>query len=520
MRPSGNLPQKLILASMMSLFLVRGSHAQLMNPMQGTTTEKPAILSAKEEGPFKYEPIDPDFWTRITEAEAEGNFPKIVVLAGDLLNEEDNGSTDEADEARLALGIGLSRMKLSYGATVILKGLAKSRNGSKIGEAALIELSRLAQERFYDQEEIAEDLLVSNEFAPYHSEVESFIGYHAGLYNLARGFKTWSDKEFGKIKPGTYWDYKLRYLKALGEIARDRVENGRQRLEELRIDEQVPKIIREKARLQVARLAFEQGDFRNSYQLYADLDLPIRTKGRLFVERAWAQFYLKNYSKALGLLEVAKTPVFSVSDHPERYVLGMLIYRELCHYEAVIETAEQFRDRFGDALEAIRARGDLQKVPIIANMAMAHEKIQDEVNYLNQTRDEFRELQDYDWDEYDFYDQLLKAYEFKNTNQIGRIDHMIMEKSRQIALQIVETEEQIVFLDYTAKLDQLRIVRRGENRDYKSEQINFLRFDKLFWPVTSEHWVDELEDYTMLIRSRCGESQLSSPTQGDAEDFE
>lgn len=500
--------------------LAQGSKAQLMTPVPGTNTEKPPAMTQKEELPFAYDPIDPEFWDKIKEAEAENNFAKIIVLAGDLLNEESNGSSDEADEARLALGIGLARLNISFGATQILKGLAKTRNGSKIGEAALIEMSKIAQSRFYDQEEIAEDLLVSNEFAPYHSDVESFIGFHAGLYSLTRGFKDWTEKEFSKIKPGTYWDYKMRYLKALGEIARDRVENGKQKLEELRLDELVPTDIRERARLQSARLAFEQGDFRNAYQLYTNLNLPIRTAGRIFVERAWSQFYLKNYSKALGLLEVSKAPVFSSSDHPERYVLGMLIYRELCHYESVITTAEQYRDRFGDALDAIRARGDLQKVPIIANMAMSHEKIQSEVNFLNQTRDEYLELQDLDWDEYDFYDELLKAYEFKNEDLKGRIDHMILEKSREIAQQIVDVEEQIVFLDYSAKLDQLRIVRRGENRNYKSESFSLLRFDKLFWPVEGEHWVDELEDYTMLIRSRCGESQLSTGQSESAEDFE
>lgn len=484
--------------------------------LPGRSTDKPAIMEKKDEGPFKYESVDPEFWADITQAMDDKNFTKVVVLASDVIKQEKNSGSDEAEEAKLALAMGLSRLNISYGASVLLQELAKSRNGTKIGEAALYELNLIAQKFYYEKEDIGNDLLVSNEFAPMHSEIESFIGYHAGLYNLTSGYKDWADKEFARVKPGSYWDLQLKYLRALGEVARERSDSAITLLEELRKDESTPQDLKLKSTLQLARLKFEFGDFTTAYNHYYGLELPIREKGRVYIERAWTKFYMKDYSKALGLIAVAETPMFNSSVSYELYILKMLIFRELCHYESVVDTASEFRSKFGRAIQDIKGRRTLQKNPVIANLVLLNERFQYWSNFINQLRNEKAELADYDWDKLEFYPRIRAAYNLKDLQVQDRLERELGVASRKVALDILDAEEQVNFLDYTAKLDSLRIVRKGENRDYKSEKITYLTFEKFFWPIESEHWMDELEDYQVLIRSRCGETQLM-PTKSDDE---
>ena len=63
-----------------------------------------------------------------------------------------------------------------------------------------------------------------------------------------------------------------------------------------------------------------------------------------------------------------------------------------------------------------------------------------------------------------------------------------------------------------SKLDALRVIRRGEDRNYVSERIPTSTFDRIYWPIRkkfgiTEHWTNELEDYKMLISSRCQEPE-------------
>jgi hypothetical protein len=60
---------------------------------------------------------------------------------------------------------------------------------------------------------------------------------------------------------------------------------------------------------------------------------------------------MKDYSKALGLLAVAQTPIFLNSFSTEFYVLKMLILRELCPYESVLETASEVRSDFNGVIQ-------------------------------------------------------------------------------------------------------------------------------------------------------------------------
>jgi hypothetical protein len=166
----------------------------------------------------------------------------------------------------------------------------------------------------------------------------------------------------------------------------------------------------------------------------------------------------------------------------------------------------------------VRDRKDLTKNFRVGSLALLDQSLQYWANFIHQLRDEKAELKEYSWEDYPFYGKLLDAYEKKDAQVRDRLDRDLDLHARQASKVILEAEEQVTFLDYTAKLDSLRIIRKGETRDYRSEKIDYLKFNRIYWPVKDEHWTDELETYKVLIRSRCGETQLIKPSEEEEED--
>jgi hypothetical protein len=51
-------------------------------------------------------------------------------------------------------------------------------------------------------------------------------------------------------------------------------------------------------------------------------------------------------------------------------------------------------------------------------------------------------------------------------------------------------------------------MREASNiKSYEAEKIEKFKFDKLFWKNNGEFWLDELNDFRVLIDSRCKETQ-------------
>ena len=190
----------------------------------------------------------------------------------------------------------------------------------------------------------------------------------------------------------------------------------------------------------------------------------------------------------------------------------MVIYKQLCHYETVKETVAKFNQTFAPAFEAIQSRKPLEKNPIIARRALLDYDLQTEANFVDLIQRELEDLRSYNWRNLKFYEETLQAYESKIPELKLRLESHIRRKAPKIAEELLDAKEQVDFLDYSAQLDALRIVRRGENRNYRSESINYLRFDTIFWIFKGEYWLDEPSDYRVLISSQCERDPSTMPT--------
>ncbi len=497
--------------------------AQTATNESGKSTSGLKLPEKEELRPFKYEPVDLVFWAKVEELLLDKNYPEIVYLGAENMEVFDV-STPEYAEGKLAIGIALHNMKFTYAATILFMDIAKDRIGTQLGYSALNQLDQITQTYYYDPKELTEDFLNSYEFGDLPSKIQSFVSYNQAVYNSAYGFDKWATPEYGKIHKFSYWHFQWMYLSALAYINKNVPETALQIFKAIADDPMAPQSIKDKANINIARLIFEEGQFEQSLELYNQLALDIREKGRVLLERAWATYYLKDYSQALGMLRALEAPYFDASINSESYILEMVIYKQLCHYETVIETVDRFNNRFKSAFDTIQKRRPLEGNETIARMALMEYDIQDQANFVDQLRREYDDLKAYNWKQFPFFEDMLSKYVSKDKEMQIRLKDDVIRKSPRIAEDLLDAKEQVDFLDYSAKLDALRIVRKGENRNYTSEKINYLKFDTMFWLFGGEYWLDELPDFKVLITSQCDNSNYNTApektnTSGDEGDF-
>ncbi len=482
---------------------------------QNTTLIDPSQKD-KKQTPFRYESIDSDFWKTVEDDLSTENYASLIVRGAKQIKNFGEDS-EESWEGHLAVGMGLRNLKLYFAATKVFSNIIKKRLGSMVSQKAIQELSIIAQNNGYDKLEIGDDLLVSNEFGIVHPEIQNFISFHVGFYDLVNGYREWAAREFNLIQDNSYWGQKVNYYKSLAEVARGLVDSAEIRLTNIANSPNADSNLKNLANLQIARLNFEKKEYGRAAQYYEALksEFPLREKGRVLLEFAWTKYYLQDYSKALGILKGLKAPMFDPSIQPERYILEMIIYKQLCYFEEVSKTANEFAKKFGPSIELIRKRKELKTDPVLSAMAMLDLKLQYTANLITQLRTEYDEIKEFDIDAYVGFKDIMAAYASKDRELQQRLYLQIDERMNDVADLVLDVEEQVKFLDYTARLDALRVVPKGEERNYKSERISFVKFDKIYWPVVDEFWMDEIDDLKILIDSKCDGSLPSPPTNRD-----
>jgi len=265
-----------------------------------TTLIDPSLVDKKQE-PFQYQAVDEFFWKQVRENIETENFANLIII-GTKQMKNFGSDSDEAYEGQLAVGMGFRNLNLNFAATKVFSNVVKKRLGSQIAQKALQELSLIAQENIYDKVEFGDDLLITNEMGAIHPELQNFVSFHIAFFNLVNGYKEWAEREFNVIQPDSYWAQKINYYKALSEVARGLVESAEARFYNIFNSRKTDQNLKNQSQLQIARIEFEKKEYSNAAQLYLSLgDFPPREKGRILLEVAWTKYYLRDYSKALGI---------------------------------------------------------------------------------------------------------------------------------------------------------------------------------------------------------------------------
>lgn len=468
-----------------------------------------SALAYSQEAGFTYSPVNRDLWTLVEETLPDNKNTEIYRFLDRKWREFDPESL-EATEIQLAVSRLLIRDQMSVLATEILSQIVRTRAGTQASFLSLILLQQIMQEFPIDLQSLKQELILDTDLDRPPREIADMLAYFNTLEDKQLGFSSWAQKNQNSVSVGSFWDFNLRYNRALEEVQQNKIDSAIERFASLGANPQVPQYLKNKAVHQYARLVFEKGDFEQAYRSLEDVKLNPRDSGYLLLERAWAKYYLRDYPKSLGLLTALEAPIFDSSRSPEVYVLKMVIYKELCYYDAAFEVMEEFKKRFSKSIEVIKKRGDLRKDQQLVNMALADHRLADQVHYYNELKNEKKRFLDSNLKDLEMMKDYGPRYDIRIAEVNNRLNFQLRDPIRKAADHLLEWQEQMSFLDYQTRVDSLRI-SRPNNEDFKTEKISLTRFNQVYWLFMDEFWLDELETLKVLVESQCGKIREVGP---------
>lgn len=451
-------------------------------------------------GAQAYQPVDKEFWKEVQEGLKDPKNTYVLKLADHRLKTAKKDSLEQA-EGQLALAKGLRMHKLKYAALTLFVDLIKTKQGTEISYQALREVDFLLRQDVLAEDPLVTEVLYDLEYEKAPEDVLNFINFYSGYFNLSLGYKNWSQKNFSQIEASSYWGVKKKYLESVEDVKRGRVEAAEEEFREIVENKKTPSDIKKSAQRNLSRLLFEKSEYKKAFQMLKGVNINFSERGSLLLERAWSHFYLKEYSKALGLLKALGAPVFEMSRSPEAYILEMLIYKELCYYDQALETAKKFNERFKDSLDTIKKRDDLRKDKTLVNLASLDKQYGSFVEAFNVLKEEQKSLESFK--DLSIYKKTNNFYNFKIKEVRSYLDSIMKDKLRVIANDILDWREQMQFLEYQTKIEDLRILKKPSQVNYQAENVSNVNFDKIYWTFKDEYWMDEIDNIKVLIDSRC-----------------
>jgi predicted negative regulator of RcsB-dependent stress response len=459
----------------------------------------PAALAAD----WSYPPVRPDLWALMQAAIKRHDFQSVLKFS--LKAETKTGVRPmENVEAQLMTAEAFAEAGLTDGARRIWIDVARRFPGTNQANLALLRLSRAQATGRHPDDDL--QILVNEgrqNDAP--GEAGAMVAYFTALQNMKNGHDAWISPAAAKIDSESYWGRKFRFLKALDKVRAGSVDDALLELRELSADAHLEPSLKHDVDWQIARLALDKGEYDAAEAIYAGFRNYDRDLGRAMLERAWIRFYRKDYSTALGMLYSLRAPVFAPSRSPEQYLLSMLIYRDLCHYDSVQSVARDFENKFSGAFEALKNR-ELSRIPELMNMVLVRADRLPTADLIHSVREEKRKMQGLSG----LKDSLKKyavAYDRRENEIRARFEHGLREQLQSAATKLIEAREQVRLLDYVAGIEKLGVDRTPAGRDYKAEKENPLSFQKLYWPFIGEYWWGETANFRVLVSNRCQEGK-------------
>ena len=297
---------------------------------------------------------------------------------------------------------------------------------------------------------------------------------------------------------------------------------------------------RDKAYLQLARLAYQRGDDALAAQLYQRVGRGAPEWLDALFEASWAHFRRAEDEKALGNLLTLHAPFFQERFFPESFVLKALVLYENCRYGDARASLAEFQQRYQPlhdglvqtlaALAAPPAAADLlargavgvqQTIPAAAREEVA--RIEQAADLRSALRAAMELAQ-----EIDSIDQRPEP--FRTSALVARVSPL----ARQARARLLETAGRRLI----ARLDAERVTLRellgqslrlsyeiaGRERELATsgpgEALSpqpqrdppQVADDEELWPFQGEYWRDELGSYRYQLGQRCRRLRAPIPT--------
>ena len=287
---------------------------------------------------------------------------------------------------------------------------------------------------------------------------------------------------------------------------------------------------RDKAYLQLARLAYQGGDDALSAQLYARVGRGAPEWLDALFESSWAHFRRGEDEKALGNLLTLHAPFFQERFFPESFVLKALVMYENCRYADARASLAEFQQRYQPlheglvqtlaALSTAQAAADLLARGPVGLQQVVPAAAREEVARVSQSGDLRAALVAASQlaQEIDSIDRRPEP--FRNSALIARVAPL----SRRARLRLLEAAGRALIARLSSERATLRELLgqslrlsyeiAGREKELASGAGEALtpqarkdppqvQDDEELWPFQGEYWRDELGSYRYQLGQRC-----------------
>ena len=288
--------------------------------------------------------------------------------------------------------------------------------------------------------------------------------------------------------------------------------------------------LKETCIIRQARINIEDKKYEEALELYEQIDKRSYKWPYIIMDKAWANYYLKDYNRAIGLTVTYKSPLLESYFFPESEVLMALSYYNLCLWDDSLKVVDHFYEYYqpkADALKEILGQNKKSDTYFL-DLYYADPKTRENLNpfirnLITQTRKQVKFNLDLASlksakDELALIKKLKNKNDFTNAlenNLEATIGFISAKINYYIKKEIFTFINEIHKHSYSMFNLKLELLSKKRDEIYNSHpdqkalrergtETNVNRkSSQYFFDFNGSFWADELGDYSFGLQSKC-----------------
>jgi hypothetical protein len=370
-------------------------------------------------------------------------------------------------------------------------------------DKAIVELKPLYEAGQIDRDRLVEGVLYGNQYSELSAEVADFVEYLQALTEIRHGFVEWGHARMEALaKTKKPYSYYARYTLAVERMARHEDPAASKDLDAIAHSKDVPTELRDKARLALARIAYENKKYDEAWRLFASMRSPIRLEDTVILEKAWDLVAKDDEQRALGFIVGLGAPVYRRIFAPDRDLIRALALRRLCQYRAAHLAVREFRAAYGPVLAAVREGKNPVDDSAVRTWAVEGDEMLADAWHL------YASLTAEKGAVSSLPDAALRAhvasiYDSQSDRIQGTVTRHMETSTNLVVDELLRVEQQINVVDYEVGVGIFKSgTTASPTATLRPEDIPAISGD-VYFHFDGEYWSDELNDYTVLAENRC-----------------
>ncbi len=280
-------------------------------------------------------------------------------------------------------------------------------------------------------------------------------------------------------------------------------------------------VLKETCIMNIARIYFKQGSYKQALRHYKAIPKTSFKWPYTLIERAWANYYLGNYNRSLGLLMTYNSPLLDSYFNPEAEVLKGLNYYKLCLYDDALKVIDKYYEIYAprsNQLKSVINKFKKKKLAFFELMFIPIEKAEKKNKFIRNLVTQMTTRVKYNLDLNSYYtlnSELYRSSKDANVPLLKKMQRDLQEQiNHYVKVSMYTFINEIHSLSSEMFNLKLEILSKKRDLAYKNKTFDKNRkrgdfknikrkADEEFWTFKNAFWADELGDYSFALSSTC-----------------